>query len=65
MKQVICPICKKTFTTEKPNKRFCSFSCKEAGARYRRMLWQDKNPDYMAAYMRDYRAKKKEPQEAI
>lgn len=59
MKVVTCRICGKAFETSRPNKKYCSFSCKEAGTRLRRMKWKDNNPGYETAYMREYRAKEK------
>lgn len=59
-KLVICPICGKEFVTNKPNKKFCSFSCKEAGQTLRRLKWNDSNPKYMTEYMRKYRAERKD-----
>ncbi len=56
-KVVKCAICGTEFTTSKPNKRYCSFSCKEAAARLRRMKWEDNNPAYNREYMKQYRKK--------
>lgn len=54
-KVVICPICGTSFETSKPNKKYCSFSCKEAGGKLRRMKWEDQNPYYNTTYMKKYR----------
>ena len=54
-KIVSCSICGKQFETVRPNKKYCSFICKEAGHRLRRMMWKSDNPDYYKAYMREYR----------
>ena len=54
-KAVICPICGAQFVTERPNKKYCSFSCKEAGRKLRRMKWNDENPNYNKNYMKQYR----------
>lgn len=59
MKTVKCKICGKEFTTDKPNKKYCSFTCKEAGYKLRRLKWQDAHPDYITEYIRDYRKQKK------
>ena len=57
-KLVKCAICGKNFMTALPNKKYCSFTCKEAGAKYNRMKWEDDNQGYNAAYMRKYRKEK-------
>lgn len=57
-KIVTCPICGLKFETNKPNKKYCSFTCKEASAKVRRMKWEDQNPNYNAEYMKQYRKKK-------
>lgn len=57
MKTVICPICGTAFETERPNKKYCSFSCKEAGLKLRRMKWELDNPGYNTEYMKKRRAK--------
>jgi endogenous inhibitor of DNA gyrase (YacG/DUF329 family) len=54
-KTVTCPICGKQFETNRPNKKYCSFTCKEAGRQLRRMKWAADNPNYSAEYMRKYR----------
>jgi len=58
-KVVLCPICGAKFETSRPNKKYCSFTCKEAGAKLRRMKWEDKNPHYNTTYMQQYRAERK------
>lgn len=58
MKIVKCVICGQTFETNRPNKKYCSFTCKEAGAQLLRMKWEDKNPDYYKNYMQKYRAER-------
>ena len=58
-KVVTCPICGAEFETSRPNKKYCSFTCKEAGAKLRRMKWEDKNPHYNTTYMQQYRAERK------
>lgn len=60
MKNVICPMCGRQFETNKPNKKYCSFSCREAGRKLQRMKWDAQNPDYNAEYMRGYRAAQKQ-----
>lgn len=56
-KVVKCAICGNEFTTNKPNKKYCSFSCKEAGGKLRRIKWNVANPHYNAEYMQKYRKK--------
>ena len=58
-KVIICPMCGLKFETSRPNKKYCSFSCKEAGAKLRRMKWDSQNPDYIKTYMQEYRKKNK------
>lgn len=58
MEKIIkCAICGAVFKTNKPRRKYCSFSCKEAGAKLQRMKWEDKNPNYVKEYMRKYRKK--------
>lgn len=57
-KTVICPICGAKFETRRPNKKYCSFSCKEASVKLRRMRWDNQNPNYYREYMKQYRADK-------
>lgn len=59
MKQIICPICGLKFETNRPNKKYCSFSCKEAGRFKQRMKWEAENPGYINGYMKEYRERKK------
>ncbi len=59
MKTVKCPICGREFTTNRPNKKFCGYSCKEAGEKLWRMKWNDNNPEYQKLYQRKYREKKR------
>lgn len=54
-----CEICGKTFETNRPNKKYCSFTCKEAGEKLWRLKWQDKNPEYQKLYQRAYRERKR------
>lgn len=58
-KIVICPICGRKFETKKPNKKYCSFSCKEAGRRLQRMKWNSQHPNYDREYMQKYRSAQK------
>lgn len=60
MKTVTCPICGKSFSTNRPNKKFCSFGCREAGKKLWQLEWEAKHRDYRAKYMKEYRAQKKE-----
>lgn len=62
-KFVTCRICGAQFETSRPNKRYCSFICKEAGRKLRRMEWEEANPDYNKEYMRYYRRKEGEQDE--
>ena len=58
-KQVKCPICGAEFETSRPNKKYCSFSCKEAGHKLQRLKWEANNAGYNAEYMKAYRKQKK------
>lgn len=60
MKTVICPICGKVLQTDKPNKKYCSFACKEAGQKVLRLKWEARNAHYMKEYMKEYRRREKE-----
>lgn len=55
-----CIICGRNFETNKPNKKYCSFTCKEAGRLLQRMKWEDANPQYNTEYMRKYRERNHE-----
>lgn len=57
-KIIKCAICGAEFETIRPNKKYCSFICKEAGNKLQRMKWNDKNPHYNTNYMRKYRTKR-------
>ena len=59
-KFVECPICGAKFSTTRPNKKYCSFTCKEAGTILRRILWAQKNPNYNAEYQKARREKERE-----
>lgn len=54
-----CLICGAEFQTNKPNKRYCSFICKEAGRQIQRLKWIENHPHYNTEYSRKYRKKKK------
>lgn len=58
-KKIKCPICGAEFETARPNKKYCSLSCKEAGRRLQRMKWEGENPSYNTEYQRNYRAEQK------
>lgn len=58
-KIVRCLICGTQFETSKPNKKYCSFSCKEAGRQLQRMKWKEENPHYNTEYMKKYRETQK------
>lgn len=59
-KIIKCPICGQEFVTYRPNKKYCSFTCKEAGHRLQRMKWNEANKGYNTKYMRLYRTAQKE-----
>lgn len=59
MKKKICPVCGVEFETERPNKRYCSYTCRDINDKARRMQWQADHPDYYANYLRQYREKKR------
>lgn len=59
-KIVICPICGTKFETIKPNKRFCSYTCKEANIKMKRLQWKENNPGYYNEYMKKYREAQKQ-----
>lgn len=59
MKTIKCAICGRQFETNRPNKKFCSFTCREAGEKLWRMQWEEKNPDYNKNYQRKYRERKR------
>lgn len=59
LKKVVCPICGTEFETQKPNKKYCSLSCREASRVIKRKLWEAKNPDYFTTYIRQYRERKR------
>lgn len=50
-----CEICGAEFETNRPNKKFCSLSCREAGRLVARMKWEERNPGYITDYMQKYR----------
>ena len=58
-KAITCPICGTEFETSRPNKKYCSYTCKEAGRKLKRMKWEAANPHYSAKYMKEYRAAQK------
>lgn len=62
-KVVKCVICGRQFETARPNKKYCSFSCREAGRKLQRLKWEDEHPNYITKYMQKYRHSKKTPQE--
>ena len=59
-KVVTCPICGAQFETSRPNKKYCSFSCREAGRKLQRMKWDEANPHYSTDYMKKYRTAQKD-----
>ena len=61
-KVITCPMCGKQFETSRPNKKYCCFSCKDAGRRLQRMKWETKNPHYITTYMKKYRTARKKGQ---
>ena len=58
-KKTTCLICGTEFETNRPNKKYCSFSCREAGRILRRMNWEAENPGYSKNYMKKYREVRK------
>lgn len=59
MKKVCCLICGAVFETNKPNKKYCSLLCREAGRQLSQMKRKQRDPEYMTRYMRKYREKKR------
>lgn len=59
-KTVKCTICGAEFTTSRPNKKYCGYTCKEAARLLQRMKWKEANPDYMRDYMKKYKQMQKE-----
>lgn len=55
MRTVICPICGKSFETARPNKKYCSLICREAGKQLKRLYWKEENPTYDADYYREHK----------
>ena len=55
-----CALCGRDFETTRPNKKYCSLTCKEARQKLQRMKWKDANPDYYKGYMKKYRESDKE-----
>lgn len=60
MRIVKCPICGKEFETARPNKKYCSLICREAGKQLSRLYWNRENP----TYNRDYYRKQKQRNES-
>ncbi|MBQ4467072.1 MAG: hypothetical protein II918_02520 [Firmicutes bacterium] len=58
-REIECPICGRVFETTKPNKRYCSFICREAGRNLKRLQWEDSHPGYNAEYAKEYRKRLK------
>lgn len=56
-KEKKCALCGKTFVSEYSNKKYCSFVCKDAAIRTKRLEWKAKNPDYYKYYSRERRKK--------
>ena len=56
-KIVKCSICGKEFETSRPNKKYCSFVCREAGTKLTRLNWDNRHAGYMTSYMKNYRQK--------
>ena len=57
-KVVTCPICGRTFETDKSHKLYCSLTCKEAGRMLQRIKWKEENATYYRDYGRARRARK-------
>ena len=60
MRTIKCIICGQPFETSKPNKKYCSFSCRIAAENLRRMKRKEADPEYNKNYMRQYRQRQKE-----
>ena len=60
IRTVTCPICGTQFETNRPNKKYCSPTCKEEGRQQQLMKWAEEHPRYSTNYMRKYREKIKE-----
>ena len=60
IKTIICPICGKQFQTSRPNKKYCCFTCKEAGNKLCHMRWKENNRGYHREYMQRQRQKERE-----
>lgn len=59
MRIVKCPICGKEFETARPNKKYCSLICREAGKQLKRIYWENENPNYNAAYYQEHKQRDK------
>ena len=59
-RKVKCAICGVEFETQKPNIKYCSFTCKDAGRRLKRAKWEDAHAGYNAEYARNKRRADKE-----
>lgn len=59
MRTVNCPICGRSFETARPNKKYCSLVCREAGKQLKRICWEKKNPTYNHDYFQEHKKAKK------
>lgn len=58
-RKIVCKVCGAVFETALPNQKYCSSDCKEDGRRQNKRDFAAAHPGYQAAYMRQYRARKK------
>ena len=59
MRIVKCLICGKEFETARPNKKYCSLICREAGKQLKRIYWENENPNYNADYYQEHKQRDK------
>lgn len=58
MRVITCPICGREFETARPNKKYCSLICREAGKQLNRLYWNRENPTYNRDYYQDHKRDK-------
>lgn len=58
MRNIKCPICGRSFETARPNKKYCSLICREAGKQLKRIYWENENPNYNANYYQSHKVMK-------
>lgn len=59
MRIVSCKCCGKQFRTNKPHALYCSDTCRVAGIREKRIVWEAQNPGYNMLYYKKQRQKQK------